>query len=82
MDGTDIRSITPVEITWSCHLFFLSAAKIPSPSPIGTPISEEYTFISTVGGRRETNASHTGALIYPGIFTPIPKSPSVKILFT
>ena len=34
--GTETMTITPVEITWSCHLFFLSAAYIPSKRPIGT----------------------------------------------
>ena len=36
IEGNDISSITAVEIIWSCHLFFLSAAKIPRPMPMGT----------------------------------------------
>ena len=41
IDGTEINRIIKMLITWSCHLFFLSAAKIPKPRPIGTPIRLE-----------------------------------------
>ena len=39
MEGTDINRMIKMLMTWSCHLFFLSAAKIPKPRPMGTPIS-------------------------------------------
>ena len=59
-DGTDINNITPVLITWSCHLFFFNAAKIPSPIPIGIAINDDYTLIKIVGGKNSPNILATG----------------------
>ena len=41
MEGTDISKIMMTLMIWSCHLFFFSAAMMPSPRPIGTPIRVE-----------------------------------------
>ena len=47
-DGTDINTMTMVDMTWSVNLFFFKAAHMPSPIPSGTDIITGQILVLTV----------------------------------
>jgi hypothetical protein len=51
-DGTEMKTMTKVEMTWSTIVFFLSAAQMPKPMPAGTEIRTDQTLTLIVVGRR------------------------------
>ena len=47
-DGTEINTMTMVDMTWSVNLFFFNAAHMPSPIPRGTDIITGQILVLTV----------------------------------
>ena len=52
-----MKTMIKTDKTWSCHLFFFKAMKIPSPKPTGIEINIVYKLIITVGGSFSTKIS-------------------------
>lgn len=54
-----MHTIVSVEIVWSIHVFFLSAAQIPKAMPIGILKSIEYRLTIMVAGSFDAKISET-----------------------
>ena len=50
--GTEIKTITSVEIVWSIHVFFFKPAKIPNKIPKGTDTKTATMLTETETGKR------------------------------
>ena len=53
-EGTEMKTMTRVEMMWSVILFFFKAAQMPSPIPAGTEIKTGQILVFTVVHRRES----------------------------
>ena len=49
-DGTEINTMTMVDMTWSVNLFFFNAAKVPKSKPSGIEIRIDKKLTYIVNG--------------------------------